>query len=202
LASPETTVPAPEEQLDTAVEEGSVARRPLGQLLPTGRTAIAALGLACFLFVASFVLFGFTGHAVLGAFFMPVLVLLAAIDFEHRLLPNVIVLPACLVVLILVALAAPADLPAHVYAGLALGGFFLVFALVFPAGLGMGDVKLGLLIGLALGKDTLSAMLVAFFAVFVVAVGILLKRGLGARKSHIPFGPFLALGGIVAYLLT
>jgi prepilin signal peptidase PulO-like enzyme (type II secretory pathway) len=176
--------------------------RPLRELLPTGRGGIAAGSLGLFLAVASFAVFGFTGHAVIGAIFMPILVLLAAIDLQHRLLPNVIVLPAALVVLALEAFAAPADLPSHVYAGLALGGFFLVFALLLPAGLGMGDVKLGLLIGFALGSATLSAMLVAFFAVFVFAIGMMAKKGLGARKMLIPFGPFLALGGIVAYLFT
>jgi leader peptidase (prepilin peptidase)/N-methyltransferase len=177
-------------------------RRRLLELLPTGGAGIATGALAAFLAVASFTVFGFTGHAVIGAVFMPVLVLLAAIDLRHRLLPNVIVLPAVAIVLVLEALAAPADLPSHIYAGLALGGFFLVFALLLPAGLGMGDVKLGLLIGVGLGSATFAAMLVALFSVFVFAIGMMAKKGLGARKMLIPFGPFLALGGIVAYLLT
>ena len=127
--------------------------------------------------------------------------LLAAIDLRHRLLPNAIVLPSALLVTVCVAATNPHGLLEHVEAGLALGFFFFVFAAVFPAGLGMGDAKVGLLIGLALGSRTLSAMLAASFAVFLVALWILARHGMSARKQSIPFGPFLALGGIVGFFL-
>jgi prepilin signal peptidase PulO-like enzyme (type II secretory pathway) len=65
----------------------------------------------------------------------------------------------------------------------------------------MGDAKLGLLLGLALGSRTLAAMMVAFAGLFVAAIWILATQGLTARKKAIPFGPFIALGGILAFFL-
>src|SRR5205085_542487 len=82
----------------------------------------------------------------------------------------------------------------HLEAGLALFGFLFVFAALVPAGLGMGDAKLGLLLGLALGSRTLPAMLATFAASFIAAVWVLGRHGLSARKQTIPFGPYMALG--------
>jgi prepilin signal peptidase PulO-like enzyme (type II secretory pathway) len=65
----------------------------------------------------------------------------------------------------------------------------------------MGDAKLGFLLGLALGANTLGATLIAFAGLLVAAVYILATRGVSARKDSIPFGPFLALGGILAFFL-
>jgi leader peptidase (prepilin peptidase)/N-methyltransferase len=151
--------------------------------------------------VASFAHFGVTGHALEGAFFCPALILLAAIDWKHRLLPNAIILPTSLAVGLIVAASAPGDFLAHLLAGLALGGFFFAFAAIFPGSLGMGDAKLGFLLGLALGSKTLGATLLAFAGLLVAALYVLATRGVSARKDALPFGPFLALGGIVAFFL-
>jgi leader peptidase (prepilin peptidase)/N-methyltransferase len=179
-----------------------VERAPLRDLLPTGtlRAVVAAAAIA--LIVGSFARFGFSGTALLGAVFCPTLVLLAVIDIEHKLLPNVIVLPASLVVGLIIAVSSPGDFVGHLLAGLALGGFFFAFAAFFPGSLGMGDAKLGFLLGLALGAKTLGATLLAFAALLVAAVYVLATRGMSARKDALPFGPFLALGGIVAYFLS
>jgi leader peptidase (prepilin peptidase)/N-methyltransferase len=169
--------------------------------LPTGRIAalVAALSLAAV--VASFAHFGLTGHALVGAVFCPTLILLAAIDLKHKLLPNTIVLPATLAVGLIVAASSPGDFVAHLLAGLALGGFFFAFAAFFPGSLGMGDAKLGFLLGLALGSKTLGATLIAFGGLLVAALYVLATRGISARKDALPFGPFLALGGILAFFL-
>jgi prepilin signal peptidase PulO-like enzyme (type II secretory pathway) len=194
-------VPEPAAQPEPASEAPAVERPPLRDLLPTGNlrvvVAVAAVGLA----VASFVAFGLTGKALLGAVFCPTLVLLAAIDAKHRLLPNMIILPASLAVGLIVAASAPGDFLTHLAAGAALGGFFFVFGTIFAGSLGMGDAKLGFLLGLALGWQTLGAALIAFAGLLVAALYVLATRGASARKDAIPFGPFLALGGILAFFL-
>ncbi|HKD93817.1 MAG TPA: A24 family peptidase [Gaiellaceae bacterium] len=206
MSIPTIPVPEPAAQPEpaaeaAAVEAPRVEARPLSELLPTG-TPLLIVGAAMFVAaVASFIHFGLTGHALLGAVFCPTLILLAAIDMKHRLLPNMIVLPASLAVGLIVAASAPADFLGHFLAGLALGGFFFAIAAFFPGSLGMGDAKLGFLLGLALGVKTLGATMIAFAALLVAALFVLATRGMSARKDAIPFGPFLALGGIVAFFL-
>jgi leader peptidase (prepilin peptidase)/N-methyltransferase len=180
---------------------GGAPRAPLSALLPTGLARAAVALEATALVVASFTDFGLSGRALVGAVFCPVLLVLAAIDLKHRLLPNEIVLPSALLIALIVAAANPGGFLEHLEAGLALGFFLFLFATVFPGGLGMGDAKVGLLIGLALGSRTLPAMMIAFFFVFLAALWILARRGLSARKQSIAFGPFLALGGILAFFL-
>jgi leader peptidase (prepilin peptidase)/N-methyltransferase len=201
MSVPTIPVPEPAAQPDRASESPTVERRPLSELLPTG-TSRLVVGAAMFVaVVASFVHFGLTGHALLGAVFCPTLILLAAIDMEHRLLPNMIVLPASLAVGLIVAASAPGDFVPHLLAGLALGGFFFAFAAFLPGSLGMGDAKLGFLLGLALGAKTLGATMIAFATLLVAALYVLATRGVSARKDALPFGPFLALGGILAFFL-
>jgi leader peptidase (prepilin peptidase)/N-methyltransferase len=151
--------------------------------------------------IGSFIRFGFHGEALVGAVFCPALILLAAIDLKHKLLPNTIVLPASVAVGVIVAASAPGDFLSHLAAGAALAGFFFLFAAFVPGSIGMGDVKLALLIGLALGPKTLGAALIAVAALFVAAVYVLATRGISARRDALPFGPFLALGGLVAFFL-
>ena len=199
------TIPVPEptaQQPEPVTEPAESKSRPLAELLPTGDlrvvVAVAMVGLV----IASFISFGFSGKAFVGAVFCPALVLLAAIDAKHRLLPNAIIGPACLAVGLIVAASAPGSFLTHLAAGAALGGFFFIFGTIFAGSLGMGDAKLGFLLGLALGRQTLGAALIAFAGLLVAALYILATRGAAARKDAIPFGPFLALGGIVAFFLS
>ena len=145
--------------------------------------------------------FGLSGRALVGVVLCPVLILLAAIDIRHRLLPNEIVLSTALLIALIVAATNPAGFFEHLEAGLALFGFLFVFAAIFKGGLGMGDAKLGLLLGLALGSRTFSAMMVAFVGLFLAALWIIATQGIAARKKAIPFGPFIALGGILAFFI-
>jgi leader peptidase (prepilin peptidase) / N-methyltransferase len=201
MSVPAIPVPEPAAQPEPEPESPAVERRPLLEVLPTGnaRVFVAAAGLAAV--VASFAHFGLHGRALVGAVFCPTLILLAAIDLKHRLLPNTIVLPTSLVVGLIVAASAPSDFLPHLLAGLALGGFFFAFAAFFPGSLGMGDAKLGFLLGVALGSKTLGATLIAFAGLLVAALYVLARRGVSARKDALPFGPFLALGGILAFFL-
>ena len=176
-------------------------KRPLVSLLPTGNLGVVVAVSCVALAVASFAAFGLHGRALLGAVFCPTLVLLAVIDFKHRLLPNMIILPASLAIGLIVAASAPGAFLTHLEAAAALGGFFFIFGAIFPGSLGMGDAKLGFLLGLALGSKTLGATLIAFAGLLVAALYVLATRGVSARKDAIPFGPFLALGGILAFFL-
>ena len=202
MSVPTIPVPEPASQPEPVTEPAESKSRPLAELLPTGDlrvvVAVAMVGLV----IASFVAFGFSGKALVGAVFCPALVLLAAIDAKHRLLPNAIIGPACLAVGLIVAASAPGSFLTHLAAGAALGGFFFIFGTIFAGSLGMGDAKLGFLLGLALGRQTLGAALIAFAGLLVAALYILATRGAAARKDAIPFGPFLALGGIVAFFLS
>jgi len=202
MSVPTIPVPEPASQPEPVTEPAESKSRPLAELLPTGDlrvvVAVAQVGLV----IASFVAFGFSGKALVGAVFCPALVLLAAIDAKHRLLPNAIIGPACLAVGLIVAASAPGSFLTHLAAGAALGGFFFIFGTIFAGSLGMGDAKLGFLLGLALGRQTLGAALIAFAGLLVAALYILATRGAAARKDAIPFGPFLALGGIVAFFLS
>jgi leader peptidase (prepilin peptidase) / N-methyltransferase len=203
MSVPSIPVPEPPTaEREPAAESAAVESRPLAELLPTGNlrvvVAVAGIGLA----VASFVSFGFSGQALLGAVFCPTLVLLGAIDARHKLLPNAIILPATLAVGLIVAASAPGSFLTHLAAGAALGGFFFLFGTIFAGSLGMGDAKLGFLIGLALGTQTFGAAILAFAGLLVAALYVLATRGVSARKDAIPFGPFLAVGGIVAFFLN
>jgi leader peptidase (prepilin peptidase)/N-methyltransferase len=149
-----------------------------------------------------FARFGFSGHAFVGAFFAAVLVYLAAFDLEHRLIPNRVVLPAAAIVLALQFGLDPGHSVEWVAAAAGAAGFFLATALVYPPGLGMGDVKLALLLGAALGTNVVGAVLIGTFAAAIFGAALVLRSGAEARKQAIAFGPFLALGGLVALLLS
>jgi leader peptidase (prepilin peptidase)/N-methyltransferase len=140
--------------------------------------------------------FGLSGEAAIAGFFCAVLVAVTATDLKHRIIPNRIVLPATAVVL--VAQTAIHPRPVWVLAALGASGFLFAAALAYPAGMGMGDVKLALLMGAALGKTVSVAMLGGMFFALVPSLYLLARHGQKARKMGIPFGPFLALGSVLA----
>ncbi len=148
------------------------------------------------LVAACALVFGLTAEAAVAAFFCAVLVAVSVIDIERYVIPNRIVLPAAAVVLVAQTALDPS--PEWVLAGLGAALFFLIAALVYPAGMGMGDVKLALLLGFELGRTVPIAMMVAMIAALVPSLVLFARHGTAARKMRIPFGPFLALGGIVA----
>jgi leader peptidase (prepilin peptidase)/N-methyltransferase len=135
-----------------------------------------------------------------GLVLMGLLVTVAAIDIEHRIVPNRLLLPAAAAALVLWALVDPGRLPENLIAAAAAGGFLLAAAIAYPAGMGMGDVKLAAVMGLFLGRAVGPALFVAFAVGALVGVAVIAVKGSGARKHAIPFAPFLALGGIVGQL--
>ena len=147
------------------------------------------------LFFGCFLRFGVTAQAAVACFFCAILVAISAIDFEHRIVPNRIVLPAAAVVLAAQTAISPSPQWAIGAVGAAL--FLFVALLVYPKGMGMGDVKFALLLGAMLGWTVPVGLMVGMLSALVPAVVLFARHGAAARKKAIPFAPFLALGGVV-----
>ncbi len=142
-----------------------------------------------------------THDLVLGLALVAVLVPISFIDLEQRLIPNRITGPAALAAVVIGAATRPSGLVGQVIAGVAAFAFLFVFALAYPRGLGMGDVKLAGVLGLFLSASVVVALVVGVCASALLSVGVLARRGVReGRKVGFPFGPFLAFGGVVAIL--
>ena len=135
--------------------------------------------------------------ALVGAFLAAVLVVLAAIDIERRVIPNRIVLPALAVVLVARISASPGHAGEWIGAALLSAAVLMLPRVLDPAAIGMGDVKLAALIGAALGWTGLIALAIAFASTVPVAGYLIAKRGIAARKTALPLGPFLAFGALI-----
>jgi leader peptidase (prepilin peptidase)/N-methyltransferase len=145
--------------------------------------------------VACAVVFASTGEAVVDALGCAVLVAITVTDIERRVIPNRIILPALVAALVVQTVREPSV--EWVVSALAAGGFFLVLALVYPAGLGMGDVKLAAFMGAWLGRDVAVALFAGSLLGLLPALAVLLRPGGQGRKETLPYGPFLAAGGVI-----
>jgi leader peptidase (prepilin peptidase) / N-methyltransferase len=140
-----------------------------------------------------------TTRIALGIGLILLVVPIALIDFETRLIPNRLTLPGAVLALALGLALDPSGEPGRLIAGAGAGGFLLLAALAYPGGMGMGDVKLAAMMGLFLGSAVAPALLVALLSGTAVGALIIARKGARAgRKTAVPFGPFLALGAIVA----
>jgi leader peptidase (prepilin peptidase)/N-methyltransferase len=165
---------------------------PISARYPAVELATALLVAACFW------QFGLTWDAVVAAYFCAVLVALSAIDVERRILPDKIVLPSFVGVLAAQIVLHPDQTLEWVLGALGASLFLFLALLAYPKGMGMGDVKLALLLGAMLGKLVAVALMIGMLAALVPAVFLVARHGAAARKMAIPFGPFLAFGAIVA----
>jgi leader peptidase (prepilin peptidase) / N-methyltransferase len=139
---------------------------------------------------------------VLGLLLVTALVPITLIDLDHRIIPNVITGAAAIAALVAIVALDTDFLLEAVIAAAAGGGFFLIAALLYPRGMGMGDVKLAGVLGLYLGRAVAPAILIALIAGVVVGAAIIARKGAKeGRKTAVPFGPFLALGGMVAFFV-
>jgi leader peptidase (prepilin peptidase)/N-methyltransferase len=163
-------------------------RYPLVELLTAATFAAVALAR------------GIDDELLLELPFAAVVIAVADIDLRHRTIPNRILLPAAVYGLSMSAVVRISELPELLIAGAGAFLFLLVAALAYPAGMGMGDVKLAGVMGLYLGSSIAPAVIVAFLAGSVVGILIIAREGAGARRKGVPFGPFLALGSIVGLL--
>lgn len=169
---------------------------PLLKSVPRSpRLWLVALGTAL-LGGASGLVFGYTLEALVAAVFCWVLVVITRTDFETRLIPDKVILPAAIVVLALRTIDDPSL--EWILSALGAGLVLFVIVLIYPRGLGMGDVKLSAFLGAALGVNVIVAMFVGFFVAFLPAAVLFVRHGREARKESIPLGPFLALGGVIA----
>jgi leader peptidase (prepilin peptidase) / N-methyltransferase len=148
------------------------------------------------LVAASLLFFGLNGTALVAVVFCVALVAISATDFEHRIIPNRVVLPAAAIVLAGRPVIDPS--PEWTIAAVAAAGFLLVALLAYPAGMGMGDVKLALLLGAMLGRTVGVALMIGMLAALIPSIVLFARHGSAARKMAVPFGPFLAFGGLVA----
>lgn len=171
--------------------------RGCGQRISIRYPVVEAGCALLFLMVA--LVFGFQWRTLLGWAFSATLLALAVIDMDHMIVPDRIVLPAAAIGFGAAVALDPGHWWHHILAGLGAGLFLLVVALIWSGGMGMGDVKLAVMLGAVLG----TAVVVALFAAFLFGglVGVLLiALGVRSRKDRIPFAPFLAVGGIVGFL--
>jgi leader peptidase (prepilin peptidase)/N-methyltransferase len=144
---------------------------------------------------------GLDADLVLELPFVALLIAVAGVDIDHRIVPNRLVAPAAVSALALTPVVSLDRVPEMLIAAAAAFSFLLLAALAYPGGMGMGDVKLAGVMGLFLGIAVIPALLVAFAAGSVVGVAMVVRHGAAARKRGVPFAPFLALGGFVALLV-
>jgi leader peptidase (prepilin peptidase)/N-methyltransferase len=140
--------------------------------------------------------FGLTADALLGSFFCAALVAVSATDLEHRIVPNRVVVPAAAVALLAQTALHPSV--EWAIAGFGASGFLFVAALAYPSGMGMGDVKLALLLGAMLGRTVPIALMLGMTAALVPSFVLVARHGASARRMGIPLAPFLALGGVAS----
>jgi leader peptidase (prepilin peptidase) / N-methyltransferase len=162
------------------------ARYPLTELTTAALYAATAI-----------VFWGDATEIALGLVFVTMLVAITVTDLERRLIPNKVLLVAATLGVAIAAIGDPGSLPERGIAAAGAGGLLFAAALAYPRGMGMGDVKLAATMGLFLGREVVPAILVALLAGSVFGLAIIARHGAEARKRPIPFGPFLALGGLV-----
>jgi leader peptidase (prepilin peptidase)/N-methyltransferase len=168
-------------------------REPISLRYPLVEALTAVLAVSVWLVKHS------AADIVLGLALVATLVPVAIIDFDKGIIPNRITLPAAIGAVVIGLVLAPARVPGQLIAGAAAAGFLLVFVLAYPRGMGMGDVKLAGVLGLYLGASVAVALLVGVLAGVLAGALVMARVGVAkGRKTAVPFGPFLALGGVVA----
>lgn len=171
------------------------ASRPSARVVVVGAVTVVLAGLVAAVQSSA------TESALRGAMMLAV-VPCAAIDLERRIIPNRITGPGALVALVLGLALDPGGEVTRVLSALIAGGFLLIAAFARPSGMGMGDVKLVGMMGLFLGRPVAVALFAALIASVLTGVALATRRGvLAARKTALPFGPYLAFGALLAAVL-
>ena len=168
----------------------------------SARYPLAELGLGT-LFAATYLILGDEdlSELILGLVLCFVLVTITLTDLDLRVIPNKLVLAGAIAAVAVAALSDPDSLPDRALAAAIAGGFLFLVALAYPRGMGMGDAKLVAMMGLFLGRAVAPAVLIGFAVGAAVGVAMIARQGAQARKQAIPFGPFLALGGVIGLWL-
>ncbi len=139
-------------------------------------------------------------EALIGLVFVAMLAVVTLTDLERRIIPNKVLIVGAVLCLAIAVPTDPGGLPERAIAAAAAGGFFFLAALAYPKGMGLGDVKLAATMGLFLGRAVAPAILAALLLGSLVGLAMIARHGAAARKMAIPFGPFLALGGVIGLL--
>jgi leader peptidase (prepilin peptidase)/N-methyltransferase len=160
---------------------------------PLTELALGALFAATYLIIGDEVWW----ELALGLVLCFVLVTITLTDLELRIIPNKIVLAGSIAAVALLAIGDPDSLAPHAASAAIAGGLMFVIALAYPRGMGMGDAKLVAMIGLFIGRAVAPATLIGFALGAIVGVAMIARQGSAARKQAIPFGPFLAVGGVI-----
>ncbi|HWW68115.1 MAG TPA: A24 family peptidase, partial [Solirubrobacterales bacterium] len=168
---------------------------PISPRYPLTELTVGALYAATVL-----VLWGDATGVALGLVFVTTLATITLTDLERRIIPNRILLVAAVLGVAIAAAGDPGSLPERAIAAAAAGGLLFLVALAYPRGMGLGDVKLAAVMGFFLGRSVAPAILVALLAGSLVGLAMIARHGAAARKRAIPFGPFLALGGVAGLL--
>jgi leader peptidase (prepilin peptidase)/N-methyltransferase len=143
-----------------------------------------------------------TIRIVLGLLLVTALVPITLIDLDHRIIPNKITGPAAIAALVAIVALDTDFLVEALISAVAGGGFFFIAAVAYPRGMGMGDVKLAGVLGLYLGRAVGPAILIALITGVLVGAAVIARKGAKeGRKTAVPFGPFLALGGMIAFFV-
>ena len=171
--------------------------RNCGEPIPP-RYILAELTLAA-LFAATYLILGDdeTGELLLGLVLCFVLVVITLTDLDLRIIPNKVVLAGSIAAVAIAAITMPETLDTRAISAAIAGGIMFLVVLAYPRGMGMGDAKLVGMMGLFLGRAIAPATLIGFLLGAVVGVAMIARQGAQARKSQIPFGPFLAAGGVI-----
>jgi leader peptidase (prepilin peptidase) / N-methyltransferase len=141
-------------------------------------------------------------QVVLGLVLVTFLVPIAVIDFDLKIIPNKLTAPAAVLAVVLGALIEPSYLPEQLIAGFGALLFFYLPALIHAKGMGMGDVKLAAVLGLYLGRAVAPALFIALIAGVIAGMAVIGMKGMTeGRRTKVPFGPFLALGGLIAFFV-
>jgi leader peptidase (prepilin peptidase) / N-methyltransferase len=164
------------------------------------RYLLTELTVAAFFTAAALVHWDDPAQVAIDWVFVTMLAVITLTDLEQRIIPNVVLLTGAILCLAIAAPTDPGGLPERAIAAVAAGGILLLVVLVYPKGMGLGDVKLTATMGLFLGRAVAPALLIALLAGSAVGLALMARHGSQARKMAIPFGPFLALGGVVAML--
>lgn len=183
-----------------SVATDRVPERPSGFRRSRPRLHLAAvMALTGVGFLLAFLRFGLAWRLPLAWFFIAVMIVVAFIDWELMIIPNKVVLPAFVVGLAASIALDPGRWWVYVVAALGAALFLFILALIWPGGMGAGDIKLALFMGAVLGAMVIAAMFLAFLLGAIVGL-VLIASKLKSRKDHIPFGPYLALGSVIALL--
>jgi leader peptidase (prepilin peptidase)/N-methyltransferase len=166
---------------------------PISKLYPLTELGLGLLYLGTFLALGN----DDAGELVLGLVLCTVLVAITLTDLELRLIPNTIVLAGSIAAVAIVAITDSGELGENALAAAIAGGIMFLIVLAYPRGMGMGDAKLVAMMGLYLGRAVAPAVLIGFLVGALVGVALIFRHGAEARKRAVPFGPFLALGGVI-----